>query len=121
MNDNLSFMKDFTPLSEDEYEVIRKAQDIMGSLNTVPCTTCDYCKEGCPRKIPISGIFSAMNKRIGSGLIDEAKDHYKKLVEENMASASDCIACGKCEEACPQHINVIERLREGAKMFNEDK
>ena len=28
------------------------------------------------------------------------------------ADAGECIQCGKCEEACTQHLNIIERLGE---------
>jgi predicted aldo/keto reductase-like oxidoreductase len=33
--------------------------------------------------------------------------------------ASDCIACGQCEEACPQHLPIIELMREASKMLDE--
>jgi ferredoxin len=26
--------------------------------------------------------------------------------------AGKCVACGKCEKACTQHIKIIERLKE---------
>ena len=68
MEDNLSYMKNFKPLNEEEQKIIQKAQRIMGNSSTIPCTACHYCTEGCPKQIPIPEIFSAANKQLGNGL-----------------------------------------------------
>ena len=116
MQDNLSYMKDFKPLDEEEQAVIQKAQRIMGASSTVPCTACHYCTDGCPMSIRIPEIFAAMNKRLGSGRIEEAAAAYAKAVE-NGGKASDCLACGQCEGACPQHLPIIENLKKAKEMF----
>ncbi len=110
MEDNLSYMTDFRPLNAEEQQVIREAQRLLGNSKTIPCTACHYCTKGCPMNIPIPEIFSAMNKRLGNGQIEEAKADYAALASEG-AAASACIACGQCEDACPQHIGVIEELK----------
>ena len=61
MEDNISYMKDFTKLSDKEEETINKAQEILKSIPIIPCTTCNYCAKVCPMKIGISGSFTAMN------------------------------------------------------------
>ncbi len=53
MKDNLSYMKNFQPLNEEEQKIIQQAQRIMGNSSTIPCTSCHYCTEGCPKQIPI--------------------------------------------------------------------
>lgn len=98
MADNLSYMKDFKPLNEEEQKIIQEAQRILGKSATIPCTACRYCVEGCPKKIPIPEIFSAMNKRLGSGQLSEASEDYLKATE-GKGKASECIACGQCERA----------------------
>ena len=64
----------------------------------------------------IPEIFAAMNKRLGSGRIEEAAAAYAKAVE-NGGKASDCLACGQCEGACPQHLPIIENLKKAKEMF----
>lgn len=116
MQDNLSYMKDFTPLNADEQKIIREAQRIMGHSKTIPCTSCHYCTKGCPVQIPIPEIFGAMNKRIGNGQIEESEKDYWDISSKG-AKADDCIACGQCEKACPQHIKIINCLKECAGTF----
>ena len=116
MRDNISYMKDFRPLDEKEREIIRKAQEILGSSAAIPCTACHYCTEGCPQKISIPDIFSAMNRQLVGGQLGQAKKAYLEAAPEGRR-ASDCIGCGQCERACPQHIKIIENLRLGARMF----
>ena len=116
MEDNISYMKDFQPLSEEEQEIIREAQRIMGRSAAIPCTACHYCTEGCPKKIRIPDIFSAMNMQLGNGQLDEAKAAYEKATA-SWSRASDCIECGQCERACPQQLPIIDNLKEAVKMF----
>lgn len=113
MRDNVSYMRDFAPLNEEEQQIIRKAQEILGRSKAIPCTACRYCTEGCPMQIPIPDIFSAMNKRLVSGRIEEAAADYQKILARG-AGADACIACGQCEQACPQHIQIIDQLKECA-------
>ena len=113
MRDNLSFMRDFVPLSDAEQKVIHEAQRLMGRSNTIPCTTCHYCTKGCPKQIPIPEIFTAMNQRLGSGQLAESVERYRAAVQ-NGNPASACIACGQCERACPQHIPIVIKLKDCA-------
>lgn len=113
MKDNLSYMKNFQPLDEEEQKIIQEAQRIIGKSSTIPCTACHYCVEGCPKKIPIPEIFSAMNKRLGNGQMAEAVSDYRNAVV-GKGRASECIGCGQCERACPQHLTVVEHLKECA-------
>ncbi len=115
MQDNLSYMKDFKPLNEAEKEAIRKAQDILGASEEIPCTACHYCTEGCPQQIAIPDIFKAMNRQIARGELQKATKDYQSVTES--AKASDCIQCGQCESACPQHLPIIEHLQKCAKAF----
>lgn len=83
MEDNLSYMKNFQPLSEEEQRIIQQAQRILGNSSTIPCTACHYCTEGCPKHIPIPEIFSAMNKQLGNGqMAEEGVCFDRELAEQ---------------------------------------
>ena len=113
MHDNVSYMRDFRPLDAEELEAVRQVRELLGNSNDIPCTACGYCREGCPMQIPIPDVFEAMNKKLVGGHIDDARGYYRNAVAGgNPASA--CIACGRCEDACPQHIDIIAQLRECA-------
>ena len=114
--DNVSFMKNFTPLNEKELEAIKKAQEIFNKSSEIPCTACRYCTEGCPAGISISDIFAIVNERNTTGKIEAAKNAYETLTL-NGGKASSCIGCGQCESICPQKIDITERLKSCAELF----
>lgn len=118
MEDNLSYMRNFQPLNEEEQQIIREAQRMMGHSSAIACTSCHYCVDGCPKKIRIPDIFTSMNLQLGNGQMDAAVEAYKKATEEGHM-ASDCIKCGQCERACPQHLTITEYLEQGVKMFEK--
>ena len=119
MEDNISYMKNFQPLNEEEQEIIRQAQRILGKSSTVPCTACHYCTEGCPKQIPIPDIFAAMNKQLGNGQMAEAVQTYNEVTSSG-GRASDCIGCKQCESACPQHLPIIKHLKQCAEMLEHE-
>lgn len=117
MKDNLSYMKEFKPLTGGERQVIAKAQEILAGIDSIPCTACRYCTDGCPMKINIPAIFGARNKQLIFEQMEQGEKDYARVTQEG-GKAGDCIGCGQCEAACPQHINIIERLKQCAEVFD---
>ena len=118
MEDNLSYMKQFKALDAEEQDAIRQAQEVINGIKSIPCTGCHYCTAGCPKQIPIPEIFEARNKQLVWGQLEQGKAEYAKAVAD-VGTASDCIACGQCERACPQQIPVIDRLKDCAAAFGK--
>ena len=113
MRDNLSYMTDFTGLKEEQRRVIKNAQEELAKIPLIPCTTCNYCAKVCPMDIGISGSFTAMNYLTLYGDKDAALGQENWLVGKHGRKRADqCIKCGKCEEACSQHIKIRENLEE---------
>lgn len=117
MEDNISFMKDFKPFSEEEFAAVKKVCDIFRAQKLIPCTACHYCTDGCPRQIPIPDIFACMNQRKCFG--DWNSNWYYGKLTENGGKASECIKCGKCEKSCPQHLKIRELLEQCAAEFEK--
>ena len=116
MKDNLSYMRDFRPLNAEEQKLIQQAQRIIGHSAAVPCTACRYCTEGCPQNIPIPDIFSALNKRLANGQFEEASADYAAATA-GKGSAADCVECRRCEDVCPQHIKITEKLKQASTLL----
>ena len=110
MEDNLSYMRHFQPLSPEEQDVVRQAQEALYGDQSIKCTACHYCTEGCPMNIPIPEIFSVYNRREGSPEFRTRREYT--IVTTRRGKASDCVQCGQCEGACPQHLPIIDLLKE---------
>lgn len=116
MDDNISYMRDFKPLTPTEQDVIAQAQAALAAIEQVPCTACHYCTPGCPMGIPIPEIFSALNKELIYGKHDEAVRDYERATE-GKAKASDCVHCMQCESACPQQIHCTDWLEKAVDLL----
>ena len=115
MEDNLSYMRNFKPLSDSEQAVIKDAQQALSRDKSIPCTACRYCTDGCPMTIPIPEIFAVKNDEDRHKTWDGGNQKYR-IATANRGKASDCIECGQCESACPQHLPIISLLKECRKM-----
>ncbi|MBQ1827020.1 MAG: aldo/keto reductase, partial [Erysipelotrichaceae bacterium] len=116
VDDNTNNMKEFKPLSEEEHEAIRKVVDIIKKANSIPCTACRYCTDGCPMGIQIPDIFAAYNNKVVFRNWS-ARDMYKQATAES--GPENCIQCGQCEGICPQQLPIIELLQKVKAEFPE--
>lgn len=119
VKDNVGYMKDFRPLTEEEKALVLKATDAINQSIAIPCTGCAYCVDGCPKKIAIPKYFSLYNAEkqeyAHKGYTNQG-EYYNRLTQ-SFGKASECLGCGKCEKQCPQHLPIRENLKLVAQQF----
>ena len=120
MKDNVSFMKDFKPLTDEEMGAVAKVTALYKNLKMIPCTACHYCVEEnhCPMDIMIPELFACLNtKRVFN---DWGQFHqYNNVLTVNNGKASSCIECGGCEAVCPQQLEIRALLKDVAAEFEK--
>ncbi len=112
MEDNLSYMADFRPLTQQEHQLIDRVRTLYQAQNRIPCTACRYCTDGCPAGIPIPDLFAWVNGK-------KTEQEQEKTYGQVMERAGSCIRCGQCEQVCPQTLHIRQLLEEIEKIYSK--
>ena len=98
-------------LGVGEQGLISEIRNILKSKEKVGCTGCRYCMP-CPRGVDIPGNFHHYNLIHTQGKISGLRSFFQNMcLRAEPGFASQCVACGKCEAHCPQHIHIIDELK----------
>ena len=107
MQDNLKTFDRERKLTAEEKEFLFAVADSM--KNSVPCTACRYCCDGCPMGLDIPRLLTTYNEiRILPST--NSIMWLEALPEDKKPSA--CIGCGKCSRICPQGIDIPKAMED---------
>lgn len=98
-------------MSQEELRIVDEVKRLYETKLVVGCTGCNYCMP-CPSRVEIPSIFELYNNSSLYNDLTRQGKFYRKWFDETGRGAQACIECGKCEEACPQELPVIELLKE---------
>ena len=101
-------------VKETEMKAIEQIRKFLSEAETVPCTECRYCVEGCPENIKIPTAFSLYN----NGIKFSNKQAQMRGYDRDCANISNCRECSLCEEACPQHLEIPKLLKKVREYFD---
>jgi len=105
------------PYTDEELNALRKK---LGKNLNAMCTGCGYCDD-CPAGIPVPSYMQFYNEKQLFGTSDQKMTeripfaHDWGILATRKAEAQSCIRCRRCEEACTQHLPIIDRLKEVAR------
>jgi len=115
VKENIAVASESEKLTPEEIRLIDEATKIYKDGFRVGCTTCEYCMP-CPSGVNIPRVFELYNNVYVFDELDESKKMYQRLIENNM-DAQNCVECGSCESVCPQHLSIIELLKDADKVL----
>ena len=101
-------------LTGEQMELYEKVRQEINRKIKVGCTACGYCMP-CPKGIDIPGTFRCYNE-LYTGSRKAGKKEYLMTTafRKKQNPASGCAQCGKCEQHCPQHIEIRRELKAAA-------
>lgn len=109
VEDNLKTFTGFEPLTTAECKALLDTASTMHSRVHNGCTGCNYCMP-CPAGVNIPYNFRIWNQFGIYGNKGQALWEWGGNIDDKQ-KAKNCVACGQCEAACPQHISIIEDLK----------
>ena len=101
LKENIDTFNRNNPLNEKETELILQIAEKL--KDSVPCTKCRYCTEGCPMSISIPEMIATYNE-IKTMPSTNAIMWLDTVDEDKLPSA--CLGCGACASICPQNIDI---------------
>lgn len=101
---------DYNSLTDEEKEFYKVSRQVYKNREQIGCTACEYCMP-CTVEINIPKVFSLWNKAFLYDEEEKSKSDYEKYLKDGV-SPEECIECGKCEDICPQHLEIINGLKE---------
>lgn len=107
LEENAQIAASRAALSPEDLQAVNEMMEENKRLADLYCTGCGYCVP-CPQEIKIPDIFRIMNYHRVYGLTEYARTQYARLE----VKADACVECGKCEEKCPQNIEIRKQLKE---------
>lgn len=101
--------------TDDDFALVDKIVSIIKEKEKVGCTGCRYCMP-CPKGVDIPGNFYYYNlMSIDKKSTARFEFAQNMGIRKEPGFASQCIDCGKCEQHCPQHLPIREKLKEADK------
>lgn len=101
-------------MTESSRELVRRVREEIRRSTKVGCTGCGYCMP-CPKGVDIPGTFRCYNAMYSEKKSSGRMDYLQcTAMRQNTSSASQCVQCGKCEQHCPQHIEIRKELKNAA-------
>ena len=108
-------------LKEEDRRFIQELKQTIKEHMKVGCTGCGYCMP-CPCSVDIPGTFGYYNLIFSEGRRSARSGYIQcTIFRKNPTSASQCIGCGKCEQHCPQGIEIRKNLKDAVRELETPK
>lgn len=119
LDDNLRVFDTLTVggMTDTDRQFAKELKQAYLSRMPVKCTACQYCQP-CPQNVHIPDIFQAYNSAKMFDDLGRFRGRYQEMIEKAF-DASNCVQCGACEAACPQHLSIIDWLQTIDKEYRE--
>lgn len=112
-------------LTGTELQLVGRVESKYREIMRAGCTGCRYCMP-CPASVDIPGCLEVYNNLCMFRNEMKSKMMYATRLAGIVSAdnephfASQCVKCGKCLEACPQHLPIPDLLEEVVRNLEGD-